>query len=196
MKSIVFPALSILLATLIFAVMPTEAEGAVYEDTVRLHILANSDSEEDQALKLLIRDEILCEFSDELSKCDSADGARTSLATRIPEIEEFVCQRLRELGYDYACRVTLTEEWYDTRVYEDFTLPKGKYTSLRVIIGEGDGQNWWCVMYPPLCLDIATENAPADDAVKKYSDEEFRLVSKKGYNVKFKILEVVSSAFR
>ena len=195
MRSIVFPMLSILMATLIFALMPTDAEGAVYEDTVRLHILANSDSEEDQALKLLIRDELLSTFSDKLSKSESADGARNSLETEIEDIENFVTERLHALGYDYGCSVTLGEEWYDTRVYEDFTLPKGRYTSLRVIIGEGEGQNWWCVMYPPLCLDIATESAPSDDAVKKYSDEEFRLVTGSGYNVKFKILEVVSSAF-
>ena len=83
-----------------------------------------------------------------------------------------------------------------TRNYESFSLPKGYYTSLKIVIGRGEGKNWWCVMFPPLCLDMATESAPADDAVKKYSSEEFILVSKNGYNAKFKVLEIISGAFK
>lgn len=195
-KSVVLPALSMLFATLFIAIMPTEAEGSVYEDTVRLHILANSDSEEDQALKLWLRDEILREFSAELSECDSSEEAKAELMAILPKIEEFAAERLRSSGYDYAVSATLGVEWYDTREYEEFTLPRGYYTSLRIFIGKGEGKNWWCVMYPPLCLDMATEKAPADDGVKKYSDSQFALITKSGYNVKFKILEVVSAAFR
>lgn len=195
MKSTIFFALMLLVATLIVSVMPTDADGAVYEDTVRLHILANSDSKEDQALKLKLRDAILCEFADELGASESPDEARGVLTALLPDIEAFAREMIKKEGYDCPVRATLTEEWYDTRTYENFTLPKGTYSSLRVIIGEGEGKNWWCVMYPPLCLDVATENAPFDDAVKKYSDEEFRLVTRGGYNVKFKILEVVSSVF-
>lgn len=196
MKSILFPAISVLLATLFIALMPTEAEGAVYEDTLRLHILASSDSEEDQALKLSVRDAILTEFSSELGKSDSISAAKEETALLLCEIEKLAAEKIRECGYDCEVRASLGVEWYDTRSYEDFVLPCGYYTSLRVVIGEGEGKNWWCVMYPPLCLDIATETAPKDDAIKKYSDEEFRLITNDGYNVKFKILEVVSTAFR
>ena len=196
MKSILFPAISVLLATLFIALMPTEAEGAVYEDTLRLHILASSDSEEDQALKLYVRDAILTKFSSELGKSDSISAAKEETALLLSEIEKLAAEKIRECGYDYEVRASLGVEWYDTRNYEDFVLPCGYYTSLRVVIGEGKGKNWWCVMYPPLCLDIATETAPKDDAIKKYSDEEFRLITNDGYNVKFKILEVVSTAFR
>ena len=187
--------LLILCVTLIIAVIPTEAEGAIYEDTVRLHILANSDSEEDQELKLKIRNEVLKEFSAELSGFDSTEEAKSHLNTLLPEIESFAEKKVKEYGYSYNVSATLSEEWYDTREYEDFTLPKGYYTSLRIIIGEGEGKNWWCVMYPPLCLDIATEDAPKDDAVKKYNENEFVLISKNGYNAKFKVLELVSSIF-
>lgn len=187
--------LLILCVTLIIAVIPTEAEGAIYEDTVRLHILANSDSEEDQALKLKIRDEILSEFSGELDGFDSTEEAKARISALLPQIESFAEEKARELGYSYKVSATLSEEWYDTREYDSFTLPKGYYTSLRVIIGDGEGKNWWCVMYPPLCLDIATENAPKDDAVKKYNENEFVLISKNGYNAKFKVLELVSSIF-
>ena len=196
MKSILFPTISVLIATLLIALMPTEAEGAVYEDTLRLHILASSDSEEDQALKLFLRDEILTEFSGALGKSESVYAAKEEAESLLAKIEEFATAKLRERGYDYEVKATLDVEWYDTRNYGDFTLPCGYYTSLKVVIGKGEGKNWWCVMYPPLCLDVATESAPSDDAVKKYSDEEFRLITNDGYNVKFKILEVVSTAFR
>ena len=195
MKNLTTYCLIILCVTLIIAVIPTEADGAIYEDTVRLHILANSDSEEDQALKLKIRDDILTEFSAELRGIDTPDEAKTHLKYILPQIESFAKKKLTEYGYSYSVSATLSEEWYDTRDYDDFTLPKGYYTSLRIIIGEGEGKNWWCVMYPPLCLDIATENAPSDDAVKKYNDNEFILISKNGYNAKFKVLELVSSIF-
>lgn len=194
-KNVLFSCVMILIATLFISVMPTDAEGAVYEDTVRLHILANSDTEEDQALKLKIRDAVLKEYGGALSSSDSAEAARDTLEGLLVEIESFCEAEVRKLGYSYNVSVSLGEEWYDTREYEDFTLPKGVYTSLRIFIGEGDGQNWWCVMFPPLCLDVATEKAPADDAIGKYSDEEVTLISKKGYNVKFKLLELISGAF-
>ena len=181
--------------TLIISALPTEAEGAIYEDTVRLHILANSDSDEDQALKIRLRDELLLEFSEELSSFESVEKAKQSLLETLPEIEAFSKDKIKELGYSYPVSVTLTEEWYDTREYENFTLPRGYYTSLRVIIGEGEGKNWWCVMFPPLCLDMATEKAPKDDGVKKYTDSEFQLVTNGGYNAKFKILELLSGIF-
>ena len=194
-KTLIYCAV-VLLCTLVIAVIPTEADSAVYEDTVRLHILANSNSDEDQALKLRIRDDILLEFSDMLSSYENSESAKYAILTKLDEIDDFAERKILEYGYSYSVEVTLTEEWYDTRSYENFTLPKGSYTSLRVIIGEGEGQNWWCVMFPPICLDIATENASGGDAVKKYSDNEFTLISGNGYQAKFKILELVSSVFQ
>lgn len=195
MKNVLFSCLCLLIATLFLAVTPTDAEGAVYEDTVRLHILANSDSDEDQALKLAVRDAVLTEFGESLSTNESAEEARSALDAMLPVIEDFCREEIRRLGYDYDVDVTLSDEWYDTREYDGFTLPRGVYTSLRIIIGDGGGKNWWCVMFPPLCLDIACEDAPSDDAVGGYSGEEIRLISGKGYNVKFKLLELISGAF-
>jgi len=188
MKKIIMPLLMILTATLFIAAMPTEAECAIYEDTVRLHILASSDSEEDQRIKLRLRDEILKEFGEELSVFESTADAKARLAKRLDEIEHFSNEQLKKLGSDKQCSVTLSEEWYDTREYESFTLPQGYYTSLRIIIGEGEGQNWWCVMFPPLCLDAATSG-------QSYSKSEELLITKK-YNIKFKILELVSDFMR
>lgn len=187
-------ALAILFSTLVIALMPTEAEAEIYEDTLRLHILANSDSEEDQELKLKVRDRLLTEYG-EMLKGESIGESVGIIDEQLSEIEEDVEEWIREYGYSYDASVTLSREWYDTREYEDFTLPKGEYTSLRVIIGDGEGKNWWCVMFPPLCLDIASERAPADDGISSYTDEEIRLISGKKYNIKFKILELISDTF-
>ena len=194
MRKTITYTMALLFATLLIAVLPTDAEGAVYEDTVRLHILANSDSNEDQELKIKLRDDILSEFGERLSDADSAEDAEKKLTLLLSEIEKFSEEKTAEYGFDYDVKATLTTEWYDTREYENFTLPKGYYRSLQIIIGDGGGKNWWCVMYPPLCLDMALESAPSDDAIKKYSDSEIKLVNGK-YKAKFKILELVSSIF-
>ena len=184
MKKILLPTLMILTSTIFLAIIPTDAECAIYNDTIRLHILANSDSETDQNLKMLLRDEILDEYGHKLSQFKDIDQAKNELKTKLTEIECFADKTVRELGYEYKTEVTLTTEWYDTREYEDFTLPCGYYASLRIIIGQGEGKNWWCVMFPPLCLDAALSSP-------KYSYEEEILISKK-YNVKFKLLELIT----
>lgn len=185
----------LLAATLAIAVLPTEQDAAIYEDTLRLHILANSDSEDDQELKYGIRDKLLEKYGSRLGSSDSPEEAKKNINAMIPEIKTDVDKWISDAGYNYKSEVTLGVEWYDTREYDDFTLPKGYYTSLQVMIGEAEGKNWWCVMYPPLCLDIATESAPKDDAVLGYTKEEYSLITNEGYNVKFKLLEVLSDAF-
>lgn len=178
----------ILTAVMLMAALPTEAEGAIYEDTVRLHILANSNSDEDQELKLRLRDEILAEYGKTLSAFDSVDEAKSELTSKLDEIKLFADGKMREWGYGYECTATLSEEWYETRDYESFSLPSGYYSSLQIVIGEGDGKNWWCVMFPPLCLDAAVSSP-------KYTAEEEILISKK-YNIKFKLLELISEITR
>ena len=195
MKNKKFPTLiilSILLATLIIAVIPTEAEGMIYEDTVRIHILANSDLEIDQNLKLEIRDLLLDKYSDALKNVSSTKEAEEVLKELIPYIENDAEGYITEKGFDYKVKAELVTEWYDTRYYEDFTLPQGYYSSLKVIIGEGEGKNWWCVMYPPMCLDVATD----DRLTNGYSDSEISLIKGEKMRVKFKILELISEIAR
>ena len=195
MKKLILPVFAILLSVILAASIPTAKEAALYEDTVRLHILANSDSEEDQKLKLELRDEILKEYSQCLKKSENTEEAKETVEELLPSIKDFAESELRERGYDYSVRATLSEEWYDTREYDSFTLPSGYYSSLKIEIGDAVGKNWWCVMFPPLCLDIALENAPADDGILNYTKEEVYLISAKKYNVKFKILELLSETF-
>lgn len=194
MKKPILTVISILAAAILIAAMPTEAEAEIYSDTVRLHILANSDSDSDQNLKLLVRDALLVTYGELLGESESRDDAVMRISALIPEIEKTAERIISENGYSYRASASITTEWYDTRVYEDFTLPRGYYSSLQVIIGEGRGQNWWCVMYPPLCLDMSLEDAPPDDALIDYSREECALISGSGYNLKFKILELISDA--
>ena len=188
--------LVILLCVLtLLAVMPTDAEAEIYEDTVRLHILAASDSEEDQALKLEVRDMILAEFGERLASADGRDEAEETVRGLLREIGERASELLESRGCYAGAVATLSTEWYDTREYEGFSLPAGYYSSLRVIIGRGEGRNWWCVMYPPLCTEIATERAPSDDGLIDYTEEEVRLIEGGRGRIKFKILELFSGLF-
>lgn len=195
MENLVKYTFTVLIVTMLLATLPTEAEGEIYEDTLRLHIIANSDAAEDQELKIRLRDFILTEYGSRLKSGGSIDEAKSTVSALLCEIEGAAEEKISRWGYDYSVKATLSDEWYDTREYEDFTLPAGYYSSLRVIIGEGEGKNWWCVMYPPLCMEMATEDAPADDGVIDYTNEELILIKSGKYNVKFKILEELSTLF-
>ncbi len=179
----------VLVVTLIFTAIPTECEAAIYEDTIRLHILAQSDSEVDQSTKLAVRDRVLEKYGALLSSAVSIDEADRIVREYKAGIKRDVDDWLFELGENYTAEVDIGREWYDTREYDGFSLPSGYYISLRIILGEGEGQNWWCVMYPPLCLDIATSR------VDEYTKEEANLIGGK-YIIKFKILEILSKTFR
>lgn len=195
MKKMLLPSLICLLVILVFAVVPTEAEGKIYDDTLRLHILALSDSDKDQEIKLIIRDRVLEKYAQDLKGADNIEDALKSTSLLLEDIKSDVDLWLSEFYDDVSSEVYLTEEWYDTREYEKFTLPKGYYRSLKIVIGDGNGKNWWCVMYPPLCLDIATEDAERDDGIVDYTKEEISLISGRRYNVKFKLLEFISDIF-
>ena len=190
MKSFILGLLSVLLAALLIAAIPTEADAEIYTDTLRLHILAASDSDADQALKLSVRDAILKKYSAELSGISDLEEAHAVLESHLDDIIATAQSVVDEAGYRYTVTASLGEEWYDTRDYAEFSLPRGVYTSLIIKIGEGEGRNWWCVMYPPMCLDFATD-APSDDWTSGYTGEEMTLISGK-YKVKFKLLELIS----
>lgn len=178
--------LIILCITLVAAVIPTDAEAAIYEDTVRLHIRARSDSKTDQAVKLTIRDKILEKYAYTPTPC-SKNEAEAMIYARLSEIEDDVNLWLEELGCEYGCEVRLTEEWFETRDYGEYSLPAGVYTSLIIELGGGEGQNWWCVMYPPMCHEVAIGKSVA------YTGEETRLIYGGRYAVKFKLLELAAS---
>lgn len=160
----------------------------IRSETLRLHIIANSDSEFDQSLKLQVRDKILEDtgglFAEVSGKSEAVALAETSLDDIKAEAEAVLAQA----GVDYPIKVELTEMWFETRSYDGFTLPAGDYDAVRVIIGDGEGVNWWCVMYPPLC--IPSENAGAD-AAKVYGKNTAFVTSSGGTEIRFAIVELI-----
>ncbi|MBE6902498.1 MAG: stage II sporulation protein R [Ruminococcaceae bacterium] len=147
-------ALSLVLRS--FSGFAQECEG-VQESVLRLHIPANSDSENDQSVKLQLRDYILAEYGAQLSEEQDLAAAERRIVQLLPELERDCNEFLSRQGVDYGAKAELTEMYFTTRTYEEVTLPAGTYTALRVTLGSGEGHNWWCVMFPPLCIPVAAE---------------------------------------
>lgn len=169
----------------------TASAETVKEDVVRLHILANSDSETDQAIKLKVRDALLetnaSILSDDVTKETAKEHFEKSKDILLKTAEE----TLQKNGFNYDVKITLQEEYFNTRAYGSLTFPAGQYTALKVVLGEGEGKNWWCVMFPPLCVPAAdgleTNNNTADYLTQ--SGEKIVSGGEK-YIVKFKLLEI------
>lgn len=160
---------------------------------IRLHVIANSDSAEDQALKLQVRDAILSESEDWFAGCADANSAEAALEGRLDELSSMASRVVAEKGYSYPVKVTLEDNvWFPTRSYDDFSLPAGNYTALRLVIGEGEGQNWWCVVFPPLCLGAVSETVEytASSAGLDSSDVSLMTGDSEGYIIKFKAIEL------
>ena len=191
MKTSISLAIVLLLCTLLLTAIPVAGEEGVYDHVIRLHILANSDSQEDQGNKLAIRDEILSIYGSSLTNCTTRKEAEATLLTLLPQMEKTAQEVLLSRGSCQTATVTLTEEWYPTREYDTFSLPAGNYLSLRILIGEAEGQNWWCVMYPPMCLGVATDS----EIPLGLTEEEYELVSEHRYTIKFRVLEILKSIF-
>ncbi len=183
-----------------FAILPIHGEGEIYDSVIRLHVLANSDSDEDQALKLLVRDAVLAEAQEILMDTKTRDEAETVLRGNLERIEAAARACLQKNGSRYAVKVSLGEEEYPTRVYENLAFPSGEYLSLRVCIGEAAGQNWWCVLFPPLCLSAATTKREAEEIFLSagLSEQQYRIITDSDntkYKLRFKILEVAEDLF-
>lgn len=200
MKKTLLYMFTLLLCALLLAALPVSGEEKIYESVVRLHVLANSDEEADQALKLAVRDEILKEYGPLLAKEDTIDGSAERIALLLPTIQKTAEEVVKREGYAYTVSCSFGEEKYPERQYGDYSFPAGTYLSLRISIGEGKGQNWWCVLFPPLCLDMAKGEALCDDALAVgLTADEYKLISGNkngGYMLKFKALELLAGAFK
>lgn len=199
MKKTVSYILVLLLLTLVVAALPTGGEEGIYDSVIRLHVIAATDSRDDQDLKLLVRDEILKTYSEVLSNAESIEAAEADVMALCDGIQKTAEGVVRSAGHSYTVKVDYGEEEYPTREYGEYTFPAGHYRSLRVTIGEGEGQNWWCVLFPPLCLDIATDTVPNDDALQVgLSPGEQAIITDTGdggYRVKLKTLELLEGVF-
>ena len=165
-----------------------DTSARIRQEVLRLHVLANSDSDEDQALKLKVRDRILSEAGTLFYQAETESSARKAAEENLPLIEAAAKAALKDAGAEGTVRVKVTRQFFDTRVYDGFTLPAGQYDAVQVILGEGKGHNWWCVLYPPLCLSTA-EKLPEE--LSKFSEAERRLLeSAPKYEVRFFLLEL------
>ena len=157
-------------------------------EVLRLHILANSDSPEDQALKLKVRDRILAETGELFNNAEGLSDAEDLARENLDRVEEIARQTLAEEGCNTPVSARVSRLFFDTRAYDGFTMPAGRYNALQITIGEGKGHNWWCVLYPPLCL-AAAEKLP--EAMEGFSPEERQLLeSKPEYEVRFFLVEL------
>ena len=170
------------------------AQGALADKVLRLHVLANSDSQADQALKLQVRDAVLEQAEGLLAGAESRAEAEAILAAHLDSLAAAGAEAVGAAGYGYPVTVSLEDScWFPTRVYEDFALPAGLYTTLRVEIGSGAGQNWWCVVFPPLCLGSVTETAAETAAQAGLTEREAALLSggEGEYEIRFRAVELV-----
>lgn len=155
----------------------------ISDKILRLHIIANSDSTEDQDLKLKVKNYFL-ENTADLFVGQTLDENIEIAKENIDYIEKICNTCIEQNGFDYEAEVTVDREYFDTRVYDDFTLPAGVYNSIRITIGQGNGHNWWCIVFPSVCLSACSKSM--DDYL---TDEEMELVGD-GYTPKFKVIEI------
>ena len=183
------------LALLVFGVLPVHGEEEIYNKVVRLHVLANSDSEEDQAVKLAVRDAILNVTVPLLQDCQTREEAVLLLEENRELLTQTAQTVLHEQGFDDAVHIEMGLEDYPTRTYDSLCFPAGEYVSMRVELGDAEGQNWWCCLFPPLCLDTATVGKQtAEDACISvgFTPTQYKIITesdKPVYRARFKILE-------
>ncbi len=166
------------------------AQSQLAERVVRLHVLANSDGQEDQALKLLVRDRVLARATELLTQARDRTEAEALLRAELPELEALAVRELQANGCAYPVTAELADTEFPTREYDGFTLPAGEYLALRVVIGEGAGRNWWCVVFPPLCT-AASADVPAAALAAGLTEDQVGLITEedRGYVLKFKAVE-------
>lgn len=160
------------------------------DKVLRLHVLANSDSEADQALKRKVRDSVLETASAILADCPDRETAEQRLSAALPEIEDAARARIAAEGGKQTVTAELRPTVFPTREYEDFTLPAGKYLALRVVLGEGEGHNWWCVVFPPLCAETTSSLSQTAMAAGLTEEEVALITESDGYQLKFKAVEL------
>lgn len=174
---------------------------AIAEQIIRLHVIANSDTEEDQELKMKVKETIITYLRGEMQDAVSVDEARQAIVEHLPEIEEIATEKMRAEGYDYIAEATLGESYFPIKEYGDLTFPAGDYEALRVKLGKSEGRNWWCVMYPTLCFVDSTYQVVPDSSKEQLkqslTSEEYNSLLDGGEDVSYswKIVEWIQSLF-
>lgn len=164
----------------------------LHDELIRLHVVAASDSEEDQAIKLQVRDAVIGSLQQAMSDATDMGQAKSYILDHLPQIEAAANAVLQELGSEDTAVVSFMEEAFSVRDYDTFSLPSGVYESLRITIGEGDGENWWCVVFPSLCFQASSSDVEDVAAGAGFSDELSNTVTRQeGYQVRFFFLDML-----
>ena len=160
---------------------------------IRLHVIANSDDPQDQALKLAVRDRVLAKAETLYTAGTTREQALEILSSHLPELAQEGRTVVEEWGSDQPVTARIEQCWFPTKEYEDFALPAGEYTALRIVIGEGEGQNWWCVAFPPLCLGAASQSIEEAAQAGSFTPGQVALMTGEsgGYVLKFKSMELL-----
>lgn len=166
----------------------------IREKMLRMHVIANSDSEEDQRLKLKVRDAVLSAGKEIFDGSVTSAQAKEKIEPHIEYLESVALETIHSEGFNYDVNITIDNEYFNTRTYDNkVTLPAGNYNAIKVIIGEGKGQNWWCVMFPPMCLPSAVAECEISDVL---TDDETEIVTEtEKYKFRFKIVEFFEEIF-
>ena len=160
------------------------------QSLIRFHVVANSDSESDQSIKLRVRDAVLGSIREDLQQMADVSAARDYIRENLPKIQSVANETLEMLGVDQRAVATFCKETFDVRHYDTFSLPSGVYDSLRIVIGEGAGHNWWCVTFPTLCLPATTEGFEAVAADAGLSSGLTRTLSRENdFELRFLLLD-------
>lgn len=177
---------SVLLLVSIDLVLPA-GESEIYDSVIRLHVLAQSDSEHDQQIKLAVRDAIVAECRDLFADTDTTDEALMQIQDAASQMEQIANRVLAEQGVAYTATAVFGTETYPTREYDGVTFPAGEYLSLRILLGNGEGQNWWCCLFPPLCMSAST----AEDSLESVGIDTSsgKVFTQRKYRFRLKILE-------
>ena len=201
MKKIISLSAAFLTFVTLLSVFPTGTEAQIYDSTIRLRVIANSDGEEDQRVKLLVRDAILAYAEEHYTGIESREEALARVKQDEPRLRTIATSVLAQEGLAYGATVQVVEEKYNTRAYDAFAMPAGEYLSLQIRVGEGGGQNWWCVLFPPLCLGGALREEPSEDSIPVgLTTDQYELITSGRadngrYRVKFRLLEVLAELF-
>ena len=179
----------LLIFTLLFGSLSytNDASNDISTKVLRMHVLANSNSINDQRLKIAVKNNILKYTQELFTDCDNLEESIEIAQSNTELIKASAQEVIKKYNKNYDVKVYVDNEFFDVREYKDFTLPSGNYNTVKVVIGEGKGKNWWCVMYPSVCI-----SACSDDFDKALTKEEKKLITSKKYIPKFKILEIIN----
>ncbi len=180
-----------LCAAMLWGAWSMQRQDALAQKMIRLHVIANSDSDADQALKLEVRDRVLDFTTTVLQRSADMEDAQVRLREELTRIEDIAQREIAAQGYDYPVTVQLASTEFPLKEYDGFSLPAGEYMALRLVIGEGEGQNWWCVVYPPLCTAAATDMHRTAVAAG-LTDDDVSLITEEdaGYVLRFRSVEL------